>query len=78
MRRRRNDARVGEAPPVEIATTTSPRSTMAGMTKSQSPRRSATFTGTPAELRHPLGGGVVIGMAGCDESGDGTAEVGCA
>ena len=43
-------ARVGEAPPVETATTTSSRSTMAGRMKSQSAGRSATLTGTPADL----------------------------
>ena len=41
-------ASVGEAPPVDTATTTSPRSTIAGRMKSQSAGRSATFTGTPA------------------------------
>ena len=50
MRPRRTVASVGEAPPVEIATTTPSRSTMAGRMKSHSAGRSATFTGTPADL----------------------------
>src|SRR5215468_9026802 len=39
-------ARTGEAPPVPIATTTSPRSTTAGNTKVERSGRSTTFTGT--------------------------------
>jgi hypothetical protein len=46
MRSRRRRANTGEAPPVPIATTTSPRSTIAGKMKLDSSGRSTTLTGT--------------------------------
>ena len=44
---------MGEAPPVPMAATTSPRSMMAGVVKSQSAGRSTTLTGTPAARAAP-------------------------
>src|SRR5215813_12585121 len=48
MRSRRRRARTGDAPPVPIATTTSPRSTTAGKMKVDRSGRSTTFTATLA------------------------------
>ena len=75
MRPRRVAAKVGEAPPVEIATTTSSRSTIAGRMKSQRAGRSATFTGTPRRLGDPLGDRIVIEIAGGDEDGGRAAQI---
>ena len=46
-------ASIGEAPPVPMAATTSPRSITAGVVKSQSAGRSTTFTGTWAARAAP-------------------------
>ena len=50
MRSRTRRATTGDAPPVPTATTTSPRSTMAGKMKVECLRSSITFTGMPAAL----------------------------
>ena len=51
MRSRTRRATTGDAPPVPTATTTSPRSTMAGKMKVECERSSITFTGRPTDLR---------------------------
>ena len=76
MRPRRMVASVGEAPPVEIATTTSSRSTIAGRMKSQSAGRSATFTGTPSDLATRWAAVSRSSIAGGDEGRGGAAEIG--
>ena len=43
-------ATTGEVPPVPIATTTSPRSTIAGKMKVECARSSITLTGRPTDL----------------------------
>src|SRR6267154_1026667 len=50
MRSRTRRATTGEAPPVPTATTTSPRSTMAGKIKVECTRSSITLTGRPTAL----------------------------
>ena len=50
MRSRTRRATTGEAPPVPTATTTSPRSTMAGKMKVECVRSSITFTGRPTDF----------------------------
>ena len=75
MRPRRIVARVGEAPPVEIATTTSSRSTIAGRMKSLSAGRSATLTGTPAALAACWASMSRFEIAGGDEHGGGAPQI---
>ena len=77
IRPRKTLASVGDAPPVEIATTTPSRSTMAGRMKSQSAGRSATFTGTPAALARRWTAVSPSSRAGRHERRDGTAKICC-
>ena len=66
--------RIGEAPPVETAITSGLRSTIEGMMKSESLRRSATLTSAPALLAaaRPLDQAVVLGR---DEAEAGRREI---